>query len=268
MMKNIALALWAVIKAIIHNVVALFINRCLEMKAEFWDFVKAVLTGVKAVANLANKLLGVFGVEIDTSGLENKIREAESNAQANRDGKLDYESLGEAWNSQIHTYSAFEDGWASNAYAQGAAVGEGIQDTINNAYDSIANGLGNFNLGESLGVEGMPDLTDPSYQLNPTYSYDPSSVAGDIGDIADTGRTTAGNTSDIADAMELTEEDLEYLRKVAEMEWKKEFTTAQITVNMNNNNNINGDQDLDGIVTKLSSMLYEELGAVANGVYV
>ena len=67
--------------------------------------------------------------------------------------------------------------------------------------------------------------------------------------------------------MDLTQEDLEYLRKVAEMEWKKEFTTAQITVDMSNYNTINGTEDLDGIVTKLTDKLYEELNVVANGSY-
>ena len=51
------------------------------------------------------------------------------------------------------------------------------------------------------------------------------------------------------------------------MEWKKEFTTANITVDMSNYNTINGDGNLDGIVTKLADRLYEELDSVANGVY-
>jgi hypothetical protein len=68
--------------------------------------------------------------------------------------------------------------------------------------------------------------------------------------------------------MELTQEDLEYLRKIADMEWKKEFTTATIQVDMSNYNTVNGESDLDGIVTKLTDKLYEELNVVANGVYV
>ena len=75
------------------------------------------------------------------------------------------------------------------------------------------------------------------------------------------------DTGKISDAMDLTEEDLSYLREVANMEWKKEFTTATIVVDMNNNNTINGDGDLDGIVTKLADKLYEEMDYLANGVY-
>ena len=68
--------------------------------------------------------------------------------------------------------------------------------------------------------------------------------------------------------MELAEEDLAYLKDVANMEWKKEFTTANIRVDMNNSGaTINNQGDLDGIVTKLTTALYEELDAVAHGVY-
>ena len=95
--------------------------------------------------------------------------------------------------------------------------------------------------------------------LNTTHS-DITGVNGALGDIA-------SDTSDISDAVALSAEDLEYLRKIAAMEWKKEFTTANITVDMTNHNNISGDNDLDGIVTTLSNKLREELGEVANGVY-
>ena len=91
-------------------------------------------------------------------------------------------------------------------------------------------------------------------------SYDANKALGDLG-------KTADNTGKMANAMDLAEEDLEYLRKIADMEWKKEFTTAEIKVDMSNYNTLNGDSDLDGIVTKLADKLYEELDMVANGVY-
>ena len=67
--------------------------------------------------------------------------------------------------------------------------------------------------------------------------------------------------------MDLAEEDLKFLRELAEKEWKKEYTTASITVDMSNFNTINKDGDLDGIVTKLRDKLYEEMNSLADGVY-
>lgn len=97
----------------------------------------------------------------------------------------------------------------------------------------------------------------PNIGLN---TSDVNSIVNGVGAIGE-------DTGKMAKSMELTAEDLEFLRKVAEMEWKKEFTTATIQVDMSNYNTVNGDSDLDGIVTKLTDKLYEELSSVANGVY-
>ena len=128
-----------------------------------------------------------------------------------------------------------------DAYNVGAGLGGSIQNKLN--------GLGSklTNIGSGSGL----DLSNTGFD----------STGGTLGDIA-------SDTSDIADAVALSAEDLEYLRKIAAMEWKKEYTTANIVVDMTNNNTINGENDLDGIVTTLSQKLREELGEVANGVYV
>jgi hypothetical protein len=76
-----------------------------------------------------------------------------------------------------------------------------------------------------------------------------------------------GDVSSIKDSMDLKDDDLEYLRKIAEMEWRKEFTTAEIKVDMSNYNTINGDRDLDGIVDYLSDVLRSEMTSVAEGVH-
>lgn len=78
---------------------------------------------------------------------------------------------------------------------------------------------------------------------------------------------SAGSLANIEDTLDLAEEELELLRKLAEQEVINRFTTAEIHVDMTNNNNINSSMDLDGIVTHLSSKLYEELGVVASGVH-
>ena len=52
------------------------------------------------------------------------------------------------------------------------------------------------------------------------------------------------------------------------MEAINKFTTAEIKIEMNNENNINNMNDLDGIVTRLSTKLREELEIVADGVHV
>ena len=95
-------------------------------------------------------------------------------------------------------------------------------------------------------------------------SYNPNDT---LGAIADNTGSSAGSLSNIEDTMDLAEEELELLRKLAEQEVINRFTTAEIHVDMTNNNNVSSNMDLDGIVTHLSTKLYEELGVVASGVH-
>ena len=77
----------------------------------------------------------------------------------------------------------------------------------------------------------------------------------------------AGDTSKIADNTEISEEDLKYLIDIAERETINRFTTASVNITMTNNNNINQEQDIDGIVETLATKLEEELQSVADGVH-
>ena len=68
-------------------------------------------------------------------------------------------------------------------------------------------------------------------------------------------------------SMELTEDDLKYLREIANQEAINRFTTAEVRIDMTNNNQVNNTTDLDGIVKYLGKTLKQELEVVANGVY-
>lgn len=83
---------------------------------------------------------------------------------------------------------------------------------------------------------------------------------GTLGDIA-------GDTSKIAENSEVSEEDLKYLIDIAERETVNRFTTASVNITMTNNNSINQEQDIDGIVETLAIKLEEELQSVADGVH-
>ena len=75
------------------------------------------------------------------------------------------------------------------------------------------------------------------------------------------------NTGDMSKSMELTEDDLKYLREIANQEAINRFTTAEVRIDMTNNNQVNNTTDLDGIVKYLGKTLKQELEVVANGVY-
>jgi hypothetical protein len=70
-----------------------------------------------------------------------------------------------------------------------------------------------------------------------------------------------------ADKTDISNENLEYLRDSAEQEAINQFTTAEIKLDMTNNNNIASSMDIDGIVTQLSEGLREAMESAAEGVY-
>lgn len=79
--------------------------------------------------------------------------------------------------------------------------------------------------------------------------------------------TTAANTGAMKDSMKASEEDMKYLRDIAEQEVINRFTTAEIKVDMTNHNNINSEIDLDGVVAHLEQKVYETMNIAAEGVH-
>ena len=142
------------------------------------------------------------------------------------------------------------DRWSySDAYNTGYKWGESAGNWIT---DKVSN------IGNMLKGKGLPGIDDPAYVVD--GAYDPSGMMDSLGNIED-------DTGKISDSMNIENDDLEYLRKLAEMEWRNEFTTAEIKVNMTNNNTVNEDMDLDGMVSYLSEVLREEMTNVAYGVH-
>lgn len=103
--------------------------------------------------------------------------------------------------------------------------------------------------------------------------YSPESVPYEelppnLSTIGDNTGATAGNTAAMADSMTMLDEDLEYLRDLAEQEVINRFTTAELTVNMGGiTNQVNSNMDLDGIGNYLEGIIFERLETAAEGVY-
>ena len=73
--------------------------------------------------------------------------------------------------------------------------------------------------------------------------------------------------NDAKDAVKISDADIRKIRDLAEREVINHFTTAKVEVQMTNNNNINSDMDIDGIINQLEVKVEERLEAVAEGVY-
>ena len=89
---------------------------------------------------------------------------------------------------------------------------------------------------------------------------------GAASDMAANVANIAGDTSNISDSLDVSEEDLKYLRDIAEQEAINRFTTAEIKVDMSGmSNTVHNTNDLDGIVDGLTTRVLEAMEIVRDG---
>ncbi|TCL35651.1 tape measure domain-containing protein [Anaerospora hongkongensis] len=80
--------------------------------------------------------------------------------------------------------------------------------------------------------------------------------------------STAANTGKMKDSLDISEEDLKYMRDVAEQEVINRYTTAQIKVEMGGvQNTVSSNVDLDGMMTYFKDTLIETMQTAAEGVH-
>lgn len=129
----------------------------------------------------------------------------------------------------------------SDAYGKGYNIGKGVEDKVKDKVGGL------FKKGE------MGDSSK--------YRYgNEDAIANNIAD-------TAANTAKSADSLDITSQQLKYIKDYAEQKAINRFTTAEIKVDMRNTINGTSDTDMEGVVSHLRTRLEEEMAATAEGVY-
>ena len=129
----------------------------------------------------------------------------------------------------------------SDAYNKGYDFGQGVENKISDFFGGIKD-LGNSGDTGALGSYGAA-----------------SDMAANVANIA-------GDTSSISDSLDVSEEDLKYLRDIAEQEAINRFTTAEIKVDMSGmSNTVHNTNDLDGIVDGLTTRVLQAMEVVRDG---
>lgn len=272
---NLGMGIWSVLKAACNNVGVAFNNAWVSVQIGFWSMLNSIMQGLKSLAEKANKCLGWMGVNIDTSGLDfasKKIDELNSkkesytsisDAWADGFNTFAYDSVSDAWNSHeygsvgdafgtydvdfgkgwsegMSTFDTFQDGWGSSAYNAGAAAGANIKSSVTGIFDDMLGGLG----------------TGENGAMGTGFDY-----AGALDDIGK-------NTGDTADNTSKSNEELSYLRDIAERDAINRFTTAEVHVDLGGvTNNVAANTDLDGIISYLTDGVAEALVTASEGVY-
>lgn len=242
---NIALGIGNAIAALASNMMTAFHNAICSVQSWFYNLLSTALSVIEGICSALNKLPFV---EFDYSGISSAADDYAAKASEAAGNKEDYQSISDAFNEGFTTFDAFQDGWASDAFNAGAAWGDGIADKVSN-----------FSLSDVFGQTDIPNVSDYTSGFNDAIAN--SGVGDSIGNIDD-------NTGKIKDSLDVTEEDLKYLRDIAEQEAINRFTTAEINVDMSGmQNTVNSGDDIDGFMTKLTDSVNEAVDNMTEGVH-
>ncbi len=236
---NIALGIGDAIAALASNMMTAFHNAICSIQSWFYDLLSTALSVIEGICVSLNKLPFV---EFDYSGISSAADDYAAKAAEAAGNKEDYKSIDDAFNEGMTTFDTFQDGWAADAFNAGASWGDGVADKVS----------GMFSM-DNIDLTGGVDTS----MLSNDFA---AQTAANTADTAD----SAGR---IADSVDISKENLKYLRDVAETEAINRFTTAEITVSAPVSATISSNMDIDGMVDHLSAGVLEAMEQAAEGVH-
>lgn len=222
----------------LYNLIATFANffanvfndpvgAIINLFAGMFDFILGI---VQSAASLIDTVLGT-DMSSAVAGFRNTV------ATKVEEIVGDQVEVMEKLNASDYQIQRIEYG---DAWAAGNSLGRGIEDAVG--------GLFNFDLGAA-----------ENYGADSPFALD---------DISNNAAMTAANTGAAADALTATTEELEYLRDIAERDAINRFTTAEVRIDMTGmTNRIEGNADLDGVISELTDGFTEALVTAAEGVH-
>ncbi|MDY2969695.1 MAG: tape measure protein [Butyricicoccus pullicaecorum] len=199
---------------------------------------------VEVIRGMADTILGIL--ESIASAIDTLFGTGLASAVSGLRGRLgDWaNSFGEAtvWREPIN---------ASDLHLERMEYG----DAWNKGYDWGSN----FSIGDVLGLGNIPEISIPTY--TPA-----SSLLGDIGDIGKNTGKTAGNTSALKDAVDMTNEDLKMLVDMAERQYVAQvnLTAQSPVINITGQNTGNTADDRAAMADAIKRVLLEQR---ASGTY-
>ena len=226
---NQLILLWNAFAAIANFIGNVFNNPAAAVKVLFYDLAQTVIGYIINMAQaIENVINKIPGVEVNiTSGLDKFYNYIENAAQKVKDEA--------GWKEYVAKKDYIDLGAAAlKGYDIGAGIGERVSDFFGG------------------GEKNIP--------------FD-SSGYGNIPSIAEDTNKIAGNTADIADEVSTTNENMEYLRKMAERDVVMRYVTPSINIDMSGmSNNIKNGMDIDGVIDHIVRKTSEAAEGMAEGV--
>lgn len=249
---------------IFNDPIAAIINMFHSLADSVLSILESIASAIDAVfgSNLASAVAGW------RSGLGGMVEKA-----VEKYGNGSYEKVAEELDLSAADLGL--ERWSySNAYNTGYDFGADMETKVSDSIGDFFGGstLDQFGMQDLMGMGGTnyddimsshPNLGGGSIGSKDLYpSYDQISGIGDsLDDIK-------GSTGSIEDSLDISNENLKYMRDLAEQEVINRFTTAEISVNMGGiNNNVSQNVDLDGVIDYMVTGVSEAMERVAEGVH-
>lgn len=245
----------------IHSIKSLFVN----LAVNFLDGVIAMTKGWDGFAtSMANAIIDAVNIAI---GAWNKLVDLLPEGIRNKlgIGKAGVIEQRTSITSDLEDAKSNLQGWLGDAPDDYWKAPKIEQKTLGDAWDA------SYKWGSEIGgtVDGVKDTAKETAEENSTVTMmQNAGLNGAANKIAQNTAKTAGNTAAMSDSIAGTDEELKYMRDIAEREAINRFTTAEIKIDMKNNNTISNGLDIDGVIGQLTSKLYDSMAIAAEGVHV
>lgn len=230
---NQLILLWNAFAAIANFIGNVFNNPVAAVKVLFYDLAQTVIGYItnmaQAIEDVINK---IPGVEVDiTSGLDKFYNYIENASQKVKDEA--------GWKEYVSKKDYLDLGEAAlKGYDIGAGIGEKVSDFFGGGIDNIPLDTSSYAVGN---IPSIPDIANNTDKI-------------------------ASNTADIKDEVATTNENMEYLRKMAERDVVMRYVTPSINVDMSGmSNNIKNGMDIDGVIDHMVRKTSEAMESMAEG---
>ncbi len=234
---NIALGIGNAIGTLGTNIGIAFQNALSGVQSRWYKMLATALDVIGEIAAALNKLPFV---SFDYSGVTSAADKYAAKAAEAAGSKKEYESISDAFNKGYNTLDTFKTGWADDAYKTGEDWGADKVDKLKKAIDKMTGK--NKNKDKDKGF-------DPKDYLN-----GPITVKG-------TGKNGSVDVN-------MEDEDLQYLRDVAEREYINKFSSATLAPNVSIQfGDVHEEADAEKVAGRIKKILQEEIAVLAEGAH-
>ncbi len=236
---NIALGIGSAIGALGTNIEAAFHNAISSVQSWWYGMLSTALTVIGKIAEELNKLPFV---KFDYSGITSAADDYAAKAAEAAGNKKEYANISDAFNKGYSTFDTFQDGWVPEAYQSGSDWGANKVKQLEGMFDKMT--VKNMDMDKDKNKIFIPD----------DFKMDPITANG----------TAENNSVEV----NMENEDIKYLRDIAERDYINKFSTNTLAPNVAISfGDVHQEADADKVAGRIKMILQEEIATAAEGAY-